>query len=111
MNATPFFRIFISAIMIVCALLVAYMCTHPAGAAEPTVKDVPQLVIVVGYQDGKAIGGQVVGIADSLAGCQKGLEQMLPTLQSKPGVTLAAVCTPLPPAPAAVAHHQGEASI
>lgn len=80
-------------------------------AAEPTrPTDVQQLVIVVGYENGKAVGGQVLGISDSLEGCQKGLEQALPELKAKPGVTIAAVCTPLPPAPPA-AQHQGETSI
>lgn len=79
----------------------------PARSAEP---DVPQLVIVVGYQDGKPLGGQVLGTADNLSDCEKGLTQVIPELHAKPGVTLVAVCTPLPPAPTAV-HHQGETSI
>ena len=79
-----------------------------AHSAEP---DVPQLVMVIGYQDGKAIGGQVLGFADSLEGCERGLAQMIPELKAHPGVTLVAVCTPLPPAPKPVEHHQGEASI
>lgn len=79
-----------------------------AHGAEP---DVPQLVMVVGYQDGKPIGGQVLGFADSLAGCERGLQQMIPELKAKPGVTLVMICTPLPPAPTAIEHHQGETSI
>lgn len=106
---TPFFRTFIAAVMVVGVMVTMYMCTHPAYGAEPSA-DVPQLVIVVGYENGKAIGGQVLGIADNLEACQKGLEQMLPELKAKEGIALAAVCTPLPPAPTAV-KHKGEASI
>jgi hypothetical protein len=80
-----------------------------AHGAEP---DVVQIVMVVGYQDGHAIGAQAIGFADSLSDCETGLAQMLPelTAHAKPGVTLVAVCTPAPPAPATV-HHQGQASI
>jgi len=109
MNTTPYFRTFIGAVLVVGAMLTVYMCTHPAYSAEPSA-DVPQLVIVVGFEHGKAIGGQVIGISDSLEGCQKGLEQMLPELKAKEGIDLAALCTPLPPAPTAV-KHKGEASI
>jgi hypothetical protein len=89
------------------AILGALAMLPRAHGAET---ETPQLVIVVGYKDGHALGGQVLGIADSLSDCEMGLAQLIPTMHPKAGVSLVAVCTPLPPAPAVV-HHQGEESI
>jgi hypothetical protein len=78
-----------------------------AFAADP---DVPQIGIILTYQDGQLVGGDVVGTSGNTQECQRGLQQVMSTLQPKAGVMLAAICTPLPPAPA-VAKHKGEASI
>ena len=75
-----------------------------AYAVEPA-PDVPQLVIVLTYVDGKLQGGDVAGTADTLEGCENGLQQFLATIAPKPGVEVTGVCTPLPPPPKA-SHHE-----
>jgi hypothetical protein len=55
--------------------------------------------IVVAYQDGKVITSQSIGYAASQEDCMKGVESVMVELVPKPGVTLAALCTPAPPPP------------
>jgi len=61
-----------------------------------------QMAIVVGFKDGVVVAAQVIGGADNISNCQKGLAQALPEMQAAhPDMVLVPLCTPEPPAPAA----------
>lgn len=74
-----------------------FLCALPR-AHSATPKD-PQMMVIVGYEDGEARGAEVVGFADTLEACEQGVQIAMGEMKPKKGVRLAAMCTPVPPAP------------
>jgi len=87
------------------AVIIALKAAHAAEPVPTQSGDIAQLVIVLTYVDGKLQGGDVAGTADTLEGCENGLQQFISTIAPKPGVEVTGVCTPLPPPPKA-SHHE-----
>jgi hypothetical protein len=88
-NATAFvFGLIFAAVLFLAAL-------PKAHGAEPA----QQIMVVIGYQKGEPQGAEVVGFALNLSACQQGLVTAMTVMKPKPGISLVAMCTPLPPAP------------
>jgi hypothetical protein len=60
--------------------------------------------IIVAYQKGEVVASESIGYAATQGDCMRGVQAAMTEVQPKPGVTLAAVCTPAPPAPADPQH-------
>jgi hypothetical protein len=88
---TPNFKAFLVLLVMAAVLGIASVYAAEAGA--------PQMLVIVAYANGEPVAAQAVGFAPSLTACQAALEAELGEIQPKPGVTLAAVCTPIPPVP------------
>lgn len=78
--------------------VVAFLAMAPAHSDEPKAK-LTQMMIIVAYSKGEAVAAQAVGFATDVDSCRTGLLAALGEIKPKKDVTLAAVCTPLPPAP------------
>jgi hypothetical protein len=57
------------------------------------------MLTIVAYQNGAPVAAQAMGFADTLETCQKQAAETVSQLTAKPGVTIASMCTQMPPAP------------
>jgi hypothetical protein len=91
-----------------------------AHSAEPPPKQT-YIGVVVAYQNGEVVASESIGYAANQADCMKGVQSVMVEVTPKPGISLAALCTPAPPAPPAatmppqskdpVPGHKGEGSV
>jgi hypothetical protein len=83
--------------------IIGLLVIAPVEAAR---SDTPKtyIGIIVAYQKGEVVASESIGYAATQGDCMKGVEAAMAEVQPKPGVTLAAVCTPAPPAPADPQH-------
>jgi hypothetical protein len=84
--------------LILVALLAMWVIS--ARGAEP----VTYIGIIVAYQKGAVVASESIGYAATQGDCMRGVQAAMADVQPKPGVMLAAVCTPAPPAPADPQH-------
>jgi hypothetical protein len=81
-------------------LVVSLAAAFAVQAAHPSPpSDVPQLMTVIAYADGRPAAAAAAGFAPSLSTCQTALAGVVADMTPKPGVYLLGVCYPLPPVP------------